>query len=103
MPFPMSHPAITDYPDGYPLAVDEDQALLMEGRGWVRVENEAVDYSRLTKGPLLDEADRWGIDVPDKVTVPALRRLLEVAQNERLALLNESDTSGVADESNKED
>lgn len=90
MPFPMRHPEITDYPDGYPLAVDEAQALLMEGKGWVRVDDEPVDYSKLSKGALLDEVERLGLSLPDKPTVANLRALLEADQTERLSVLAET-------------
>lgn len=99
----LRHPQITEYPNGYPVAVDEDQAVLLEGRGWVRVEDAPVDYSRMTKGALLDEVERLGLELPDRATVATLRTLLEADQADRLAVLNETDTSGVADESNGED
>lgn len=99
----LRHPEISDYPDGYPVAVDEAQAVLLEGRGWVRVENEPVDYSKLSKGALLDEVERLGLPLPERSTVGNLRALLDEAQDERLGLLNETDPSGPADESNGED
>ncbi len=103
MPITMRHPEISEYPDGFPLAVDEDQAVLWEGKGWVRVDNEPVDYSKLTKGALLDEVERLGLTLPDRATVGNLRALLDEAQDERLGALNEPDPSGPADESNGED
>lgn len=90
MTVPMRHPEITDYPDGYPVAVNEDQALLMEGKGWVRVEAGRVDFKGMRKGQLLDAAEAAGLEVPDKVTVAQLRELLEEDQNKRLAVLDET-------------
>lgn len=87
----MRHPDIPDYPTGYPVAVNEAQAVLMEANGWVRVDTEAVDYSKMTKGTLLDEAERLGIDVPDRVTVAQLRDLLEADQSERLSVLADTE------------
>lgn len=86
----MRHPDISDYPDGYPIAVNEDQFLLMEARGWVRVEAGRVDYSGMRKGQLADAAEAAGLEVPEKVTVAQLRELLEQDQNERLSVLNET-------------
>ncbi len=97
---PMRHPAITDYPTGYPIAVNEAQALLMEGNGWVRVEAEAVDYSKMTKGTLMDEAERLGLAVPERATVAQLRDLLEADQSERLSVLTDTaDPLGTHEES----
>ena len=90
MTVPMRHPDITDYPDGYPVAVNEDQVLLWEGRGWVRVEAGLIDFSGMRKGQLLDAAEAAGLDIPEKVTVAQLRELLEQDQNERLAVLSET-------------
>jgi hypothetical protein len=87
----MRHPDIADYPNGYPVAVNEAQAVLMEANGWVRVEAEAVDYSKMTKGTLLDEAERLGLTVPDRVTVAQLRDLLEADQAERLSVLADTE------------
>jgi hypothetical protein len=99
----LRHPEISDYPDGYPLAVDEAQAVLLEGRGWVRVDDATVDYSRMTKGALLDEVERLGLDLPEKSTVANLRALLEADQAERLALLNETEGAGTSPDPSQED
>lgn len=87
----LRHPEITDYPEGYPVAVNEAQAALMEANGWVRVESAAIDYSKMTKGSLLDEAERLGLDLPDRVTVAQLRDLLEADQSERLSVLADTE------------
>jgi transglutaminase-like putative cysteine protease len=87
----LRHPNIPDYPNGYPVAVNEAQALLMEGNGWVRVEAAAVDYSKMRKGSLLDAAEALGLWVPDKATVEELRDLLEAEQSERLSVLADTE------------
>lgn len=91
---PLRHPAIPEYPEGYPVAVNEAQAVLMEANGWVRVEAAAVDYSKMRKGSLLDEAERLGLDVPDRVSVEDLRKLLEADQSERLSVLADTVVDG---------
>jgi hypothetical protein len=94
MSTPMRHPDIPTYPEGYPVAVNEAQAVLMEAKGWVRVEAAAVDYSKMRKGSLLDEAERLGLDIPDRATAEELRDLLEADQSERLSVLADTVVDG---------
>ena len=84
---PYRHPEISEYPNGFPVPVNDAQALLWEGKGWVQVEAGRVDYSRMRKGQLQDAAEDAGLEIPEKVTVAQLRELLETDQEKRLAAL----------------
>lgn len=98
MSIAMRHPDIPEYPEGYPVAVNEAQARLMEGAGWVRVEEGYVDYSKMRKGQLLDAAESAGLAVPDRPTVAQLREMLEADQEQRLATLDTTPGIATADE-----
>lgn len=71
-PIRMRHPEITTYPPvfgetgGYPEAADEEQAAIMEARGWVRVADDETDFNSLKMEQLralVDQANAEGREV----------------------------------------